>query len=100
MLKDAADYIMKLPKKESDLPEWQTAIEVLMLCSRGGHAMMARIGVKALNRNVERVFNPDRKETHWGNANSRGTGCDLVHISGIKKTDSVEVVTVQIKQRG
>jgi hypothetical protein len=27
-LKDAADYITKLPKKESDLPEWQTAIEV------------------------------------------------------------------------
>jgi hypothetical protein len=63
-LKDAADYITKLPKKESDLPEWQTAIEVLMLCSRGGHAMMARIGVmKALNRNVERVFNPERI---WG----------------------------------
>ena len=34
-LKDAADYITKLPKKESDLPEWQTAIEVLMLVSRG-----------------------------------------------------------------
>ena len=66
-LKDAADYITKLPKQESDLPEWQTAIEVLMLCSRGGHPMMARIGVmKALNRHVERVFNPDRKETHWG----------------------------------
>jgi len=66
-LKDAADYITKLPQKESDLPEWQTAIEVLMLCSRGGHSIMARIGVmKALNRNVERVFNPDRKETHWG----------------------------------
>lgn len=66
-LKDAADYITKLPKKESDLPEWQTAIEVLMLCSRGGHAMMARIGVmKALNRHVERVFNSERKETHWG----------------------------------
>jgi hypothetical protein len=66
-LKDAADYIMKLPKKESDLPEWQTAIETLMLCSRGGDPMLARIGVmKTLNRNVERVFNPDRKETHWG----------------------------------
>ena len=26
-LKDAADYIMKLPKKQSDLPEWQAAIE-------------------------------------------------------------------------
>ena len=29
--------------------------------------MMARIGVmKALNRDVERVFNPSRKDTHWG----------------------------------
>jgi hypothetical protein len=66
-LRDAADYITKLPKKESDLPEWQTAIEVLMLVSRGGPTMMARIGVmKALNRHVERVFNPDRKDTHWG----------------------------------
>jgi hypothetical protein len=66
-LKDAADYITKLPKKESDLPEWQTAIEALMLCSRGGDPMLARIGVmKALNRHVERVFNPERKETHWG----------------------------------
>ena len=66
-LKDAADYIMKLPKKESELPEWQTAIEVLLLVSRGGPTMMARIGVmKALNRHVERVFNPERKETHWG----------------------------------
>ena len=65
-LKDAADYVMELPKKESELPEWQTAIEVLMLCSRGGDSMLARIGVmKALNRHVERVFNPDRKETHW-----------------------------------
>jgi len=66
-LKDAADYVMKLPKSESDLPEWQMAIEMLMSCFRGGDAMLARIGVKkALNRHVERVFNPDRKETHWG----------------------------------
>ena len=65
--RDAADYVMKLPKEESELPEWQTAIEVLMLCSRGGDAMLARIGVmKALNRHVERVFNPEHKETHWG----------------------------------
>jgi hypothetical protein len=29
--------------------------------------MFAQIGVvKALNRHVERVFNPDRKEHHWG----------------------------------
>jgi hypothetical protein len=33
----------------------------------GGPTMMARIGVmRALNRHVERVFNPDRKEHHWG----------------------------------
>jgi hypothetical protein len=64
-LKDAADHVMKL--KESDLPEWQTAIEVLMLVARSGPTMMARIGVmKALNHHVERVFNPDRKDTHWG----------------------------------
>ena len=44
-LRDAADYITGLPKKESDLPEWQTAIEVLMLVSRSGPTMMARIGV-------------------------------------------------------
>jgi hypothetical protein len=38
-----------------------------MLCSRGGDLMLARIGVmRALNRGVERVFNPDRKDTHWG----------------------------------
>jgi len=66
-LKDAADYIMRLPKKECDLPEWQAVIEVLMLVARSGPTMMARIGVmKALNRHVERVFNPDAKEHHWG----------------------------------
>jgi hypothetical protein len=66
-LKDAATYITSLPKKEADLPEWQAAIEALMLCSRGGDPMLARIGVmRALNRHVERVFNPDRKDTHWG----------------------------------
>src|SRR4051794_32247434 len=66
-LRDAADYITGLPKKESNLPEWQTAIEALLLVSRGGPTMMARIGVmKALNRHVERVFNPDAKKHHWG----------------------------------
>ncbi len=66
-LLDAGNYITSLPKNESALPEWQTAIEVLMLCSRGGPTMMARMGfMKALNRHVERVFNPDAKEHHWG----------------------------------
>ena len=33
----------------------------------GGWLMLAHIGVmRALNRHVERAFNPDRKDTHWG----------------------------------
>ena len=42
-LKDAADYVTGLPKTESDLAQWQVAIEALMLCSRGGDSMLARI---------------------------------------------------------
>jgi hypothetical protein len=43
-------------------------MEVPMLVARvDGPTMMARIGVmRALNRHVERVFNPDRKDYHWG----------------------------------
>jgi hypothetical protein len=66
-LKDAADYITKLAKEESGLAHWQVAIEALMLCSRGGHAMLARIAfMKALNRNVVIPFDPDAKKQHWG----------------------------------
>jgi hypothetical protein len=67
-LRDAANYITKLPKAEHDAPEWQAAIEALILVAdRGGPTMFARIGVmRALNRHVERVFASSRKETHWG----------------------------------
>ena len=35
---------------------------LLLVAEQGGPAMFARIGVmKALNRHVERVFNPSRK---------------------------------------
>src|SRR5471032_30534 len=65
---DAGNYITKLPKAEHSAPEWQAAMEALILvATRGGPTMLARIGVmRALSRNVKRVFNPDRKETHWG----------------------------------
>ena len=50
-LRDAADYITSLPKKETDLPDWQVAMQALLLVSRSGPTMLARIGVmKALNR--------------------------------------------------
>ncbi|MEO6783932.1 MAG: hypothetical protein ABI407_20585 [Bradyrhizobium sp.] len=67
-LRDAANYITKLPKAEHDAPEWQAAMEALILVAEnGGPAMFARIGVmRALNRHVKRVFNPDRKDHHWG----------------------------------
>jgi hypothetical protein len=40
---------------------------LLPVAERDGPAMFARIGViRALNRHVERVFNPSRKEPHWG----------------------------------
>ena len=67
-LRDAAHYITKLPKAEHDIPEWQAAMQVLLLVAEhDGPAMFARIGfMKALNRRVEPVFNPSRKDTHWG----------------------------------
>jgi hypothetical protein len=67
-LRDAASYIMELPKDEHSEPEWQAAMEALILVAEsGGPTMLARIGVmRALNRHVERVFDPERKNHHWG----------------------------------
>jgi hypothetical protein len=67
-LRDAASYITALPKKQADAPEWQAAIEALILVvERGGPRMFARIGIiRALNRHHVREFNPARKDHHWG----------------------------------
>ena len=64
-LHDAADYITSLPKEQSDLAQWQVAIEALILVARSGPPMLARVAfMTALNRNVVLAFNPERK--HWG----------------------------------
>ncbi len=62
-LRDAASFITKLPKREHDAPEWQAAIEALMLVADlGGPTMFARIGVlRALNRHHEQRAKPRRK---------------------------------------
>jgi hypothetical protein len=67
-LEDAGNYITTLPKAEHEAAEWQAAMEALILvATSGGPTMLARIGVmRALNRHVERVFNPDRKDTPIG----------------------------------
>jgi hypothetical protein len=69
-LEDADTYIIKLPKAEHMAPEWQAAMEApILVATHGGPTMFARIGVmQALNRHAERVFNPSRKDLHWGRA--------------------------------
>jgi hypothetical protein len=43
-LRDAALYITKLPKTEHDAPEWQAAMEALLLVAEhNGPTMLARI---------------------------------------------------------
>lgn len=65
-LSDAADYITGLPEKETDLPDWQVAVEALLLATRSGSTMLVQIAVmKALNLQVVRVFNPEHKDLHW-----------------------------------
>ena len=44
-LRDAGDYITKLPKAEHSAPEWQAAMEALILAATlGGPTMFARMG--------------------------------------------------------
>ncbi len=69
-LKDAGEYITKLPKAEHGALEWQAAMQALMLVATAGHGptMLARIGImKALSRNISRPFTETpSKKTHWG----------------------------------
>jgi hypothetical protein len=63
-LRDAANYITALPANEAALPEWQAAIEALILVADlSGPTMFARIGVmRALNRHrFERMSAPSKK---------------------------------------
>jgi hypothetical protein len=57
-LKHAATFIMKLPRAEHSAPEWQAAMEALILVAgTGGPTMLARIGVmRGLNRGHVREF--------------------------------------------
>ena len=50
-LRQAAQYIQKLPKAEQTLSHWQVAVEALIMAAEGkGPAMHARIGMlRALN---------------------------------------------------
>lgn len=62
-LRDAAEYITKLPKAEHEAPEWQTAMEALLLVAEhGSPTMLARIGVvHALNGHRKPVAQSRKK---------------------------------------
>jgi hypothetical protein len=64
-LKNAADYVMKLPKAEQKIKAWQTETEALIMAAEGrGPLMHARVGtLRALNRHVERVLQ-SRSQRH------------------------------------
>ncbi|MGB6396802.1 MAG: hypothetical protein WBF73_14110 [Bradyrhizobium sp.] len=83
-LRDAGDYITKLPKAEHEAPEWQAAMEALIwVATQGGATMFARIGVmQALNRHHVREFDLDRKPHHGGNGSSRETNDHLDYLPG------------------
>ena len=68
VLRDAGSYIPALSLEEAALPEWQAAIEgVMLVVELGGPTMFARIGImRALNRGHVREFDTLRKDTHWG----------------------------------
>ena len=67
-LRDAGCYMLELPSQAKRLPEWQAAAEALLMAAEDrGPLLHARVGMlRALNRHVEREFNPDRKDPHWG----------------------------------
>ena len=40
---------------------------LILVATSGGPTMFARISImRALNRQIEREFNPNRKDHHWG----------------------------------
>jgi hypothetical protein len=69
-LQQAVAYLGKtIPKAERDMPEVLTAAEMLTRAAEddGWPVEFARIAtLQAIHRHAKRVFNPDRKDTHWG----------------------------------
>jgi hypothetical protein len=58
-LKDAAAYIMKLPKAQQQSPEWQAATEALLMAAEErGPLMHAHVAAKA----EEGRMNPNPRE--------------------------------------
>jgi hypothetical protein len=76
-LREAIVHLVKaIPTSERTMPEVLTAAEFLTnAAEHGGSIEFARIAtLQALNRHVESVFDPSRKDHHWGRRKlKRGT---------------------------
>jgi hypothetical protein len=61
-LRDAAEFILRLPAAEQRRPEWQAAIEVVIMAAEDrGPLLHARIGMlRALNRDKPAPPRPPR----------------------------------------
>jgi len=67
-LKDAAAYIMKLPKWKQESPEWQAAAEALLMAAEHrGPLMHAHLGMMLALHGAKPIPEYDSsKEKHWG----------------------------------
>jgi hypothetical protein len=65
-LKDAAAYIMKLPKSAQEAPEWQAAGgAVIMAAEDRGPLMLAHIGMMRALHGAEPIPEARPSKTHW-----------------------------------
>jgi len=69
-LRDAANYIRKLPESERGRREWRLAIQMLLDAAEDrGPMLFAKVGIdRALTRQTEDVINPDPRTTLRGSA--------------------------------
>jgi len=68
-LRDAIVHLVNtIPSSERAMPIVLTAAELITSAAEhGGPIEFARIAtLRAINRHVERLFDPSRKEAHWG----------------------------------
>ena len=68
-LRDAVRHLAKIiPEAERDMLEVLSASDLLtQAAEHDGPVEFARIAtLQAINRHVERVFDPSRKDHHWG----------------------------------
>jgi hypothetical protein len=68
-LRDAIRHLAQIiPEPEGDMLEVLTACDLLtQAAEHDGPVEFARVAtLQAINRHVERVFDPSRKDMHWG----------------------------------